>query len=239
MPSKIFEFCEDEEFGGWGWKPVNFPGANTAEAMGIVHDILEHFPRDRMLSEIEDELLALGASLHVRGEGYYASKTTGDARPAFQMAPELANILDRALFGDEKLRRFRPQRHRNEDLKEQIQCCVDLAFKSFFNRNSALTGEIPVRITEAIEDQFGSQAEMRARMAYWLLRGARQAKTRYRHRWGACMANAELSCFFSSAEATLEKRLKDMGDYGRIRITLRPKTHTIKVTPVSDPYDDY
>ena len=43
MIHKIFEWREDEEFGGEGWILKGYPSFNVANGNGIAHDTIEHF----------------------------------------------------------------------------------------------------------------------------------------------------------------------------------------------------
>jgi hypothetical protein len=74
MLSKTFEYRQD--FNGiLGFIPVNAPTLfDAGDGRLVAHDILEHF--SNTTCSWEDELLALGAMIHVRAnDGYFTSNT--------------------------------------------------------------------------------------------------------------------------------------------------------------------
>jgi len=72
MLTRTFEYREDND-GNVGFIPVNAPAMfNAGDGRIVAHDMLEHFTNTTC--SWEDELLALGAMIYVRGEyGYFTS----------------------------------------------------------------------------------------------------------------------------------------------------------------------
>lgn len=66
MRSKTWEFecAEHEEYGSNGWRLKGAPNADPLGGLAVAHDVLEHPLGGDM--GVEDELMALGASLFVR-----------------------------------------------------------------------------------------------------------------------------------------------------------------------------
>jgi len=64
-----FEVQEHEEYGGLGFKPKWFPGADPLSGMAVAHDILEHGRNED--GSTEHELMAFGAAMFIRTDGYY------------------------------------------------------------------------------------------------------------------------------------------------------------------------
>lgn len=66
MRAKTYAFeCQPhEEYGSNGWKLIGNPNADPLSGMAVAHDVLEHPPNGDM--GVEDELMALGASIYVR-----------------------------------------------------------------------------------------------------------------------------------------------------------------------------
>jgi hypothetical protein len=62
-----FEVAMHEDYGELGLRPKWYPTGDPLGGMAAAHDILEHFPNDD--GSTEGELMALGASLHVRQDG--------------------------------------------------------------------------------------------------------------------------------------------------------------------------
>lgn len=60
----IFECADHEDYGCTGWKLTSQPHADPLRGMAVAHDCLEHPINGNF--QVEDELLALGASLYVR-----------------------------------------------------------------------------------------------------------------------------------------------------------------------------
>jgi hypothetical protein len=73
---KSFIYKEDQEYGNLGWVELNAPDCfNTGDGRLVAHDTLEHFKPIYGNYSVEDELLALGASMYIRGEqGYFADR---------------------------------------------------------------------------------------------------------------------------------------------------------------------
>ncbi len=65
MLVKQFVCEEHEEYGSLGWREKDKPHFAPFQGLAVAHDCLEHFPDDG--PEIEHEMQALGAGLHVRG----------------------------------------------------------------------------------------------------------------------------------------------------------------------------
>lgn len=63
--SRNFVYEKDADFGNLGLRPAWMATGNTTSE--VSHDVLEHFGPNK-LNPIEDELMALGAMLAVRGE---------------------------------------------------------------------------------------------------------------------------------------------------------------------------
>lgn len=85
-----FTCAEHSEYGVNGWVLANMPAFEPLSGMGTAHDILEHWPND---DSTTGELLALGASMYVRGSDYFAMKDRAFTSPAYQCHGEIANLL--------------------------------------------------------------------------------------------------------------------------------------------------
>lgn len=85
MKAYTFTVERHENFGTNGFKP-NWYRGEPLGGMAVAHDILEHFPHDN--GSAENEYMALGASLLIRGD--YASDTNGTAEE--NIASDLSTI---------------------------------------------------------------------------------------------------------------------------------------------------
>lgn len=88
MTTYTFRVEENDEYGFTGLILEEAPSSYyPLTGMGIAHDILEHFPKDEGTEE--DELLALGAALYIRGNGNYWNQRIG---PEEQLAPDFVTL---------------------------------------------------------------------------------------------------------------------------------------------------
>lgn len=234
MPSRIFEYHKDLEPENCGWRPVNFPNGGTTDSATMVHDILEHFPRDPLLSDVEDEILALGASLHIR-EDYFGLKHGLNIGLTYKTAEDLVSLLGDVVFGDQVLQPLKSYQRRGSRLASYVEWCAQLGVFKFKTFNRGTDDDSEATATAAINERFGSEAELRKRLECWLLRGARQAKCRYRNRDGSAMWSDYLCSFFVLAERELEIKLALMRASGRVRVSLQPTTGKVSVSVVEDP----
>lgn len=159
---KTFEYREDPEFGSLGWVPKGAPRAfNSGDGVLVAHDILEHRPNTS--ASWEDELMALGAMIFVRGEqGYFSRQyVSGWDR---NMSVDLARCFEFLNWQDKKLKPLRTVTI--DGIDDDIDSAIQMARK---------------------EADCKSTAYDRKAMKSWLRFGYRHAKRRYNNNGGrAC-----------------------------------------------------
>ncbi|GAC1605836.1 MAG: hypothetical protein NVS3B3_04490 [Aquirhabdus sp.] len=167
MIHTIFEWREDQEFGGEGWILKGFPNFNASTGRGIAHDTLEHFKGGD--GSLADEMLAFGAMLHIRGEsGWFESLPTIDNRLEAQMGFDIARFLQELRWGNVYLRKP-PRTYRLKD--------ADLEYALYDIVNEG------VKVANCERDE---DAEMfqpgfaTANMIHWMRVGYRKAIRRFK-----------------------------------------------------------
>lgn len=213
MPSRIFEYTYDEEFESYGLRMINMPHFNVGDGLTCAHDLLEHFPNDK--GEVEDELMALGASLHVRDNDSYGKYTGSRYNAAENLSGDLAylgNYLNgrSLLMAPPKARRLN---NCNEDIEQTIQEAVRLA-----------------KIEIDAMDLYDTEWFDRKKLEGWLRHGYRRARRRYQTpSWRMCG-------FFMHVRDQIDQVVKYMGRGERIRVTAYPVYNKLFI---SEPYWEY
>jgi len=214
-----FTVREDEEFGGQGLKLNGLDWISPTSGMGAAHDMLEHFPGDN--GTMEEEMMALGAMLFVRGETYNGM-IGGLYSVAENMASDFRNFND-YFQADNRTGRLRypgiTRKLRDFDHLEDIITEMVCTVRNMFADEEE---QIPAWINDA---------DIRG----WMRRGYRKARRRYR-----CLRvpHYELPSLFRGLEQDLDKHLQraELGDRFTVDIHLRNCSWTVK--QVHPEYDD-
>lgn len=158
---KVFICEKHEEYGTLGWRPESNPGFDPLSGMAVAHDTLEH-ARDTTES-VADELQALGAMIHVRGQAYFARLGKVNTQPSYHMSSELLDMLRKISAGE-----ISPiEDHRATECAE-ISAELDALIEYIRAENQA-------EYNEAIEISEDTIRNIRA----WVTIGYRKAKKRY------------------------------------------------------------
>lgn len=156
----VFVVERHEEYGELGFKPKWMPVADPLGGMAVAHDILEHIKNDD--GSTEHELLALGSSMWIRGDGcYYDAKglaCNDEAKYIGYAFPELFRIHEQE-HGGGHIRFFR---NVYGDLRERCERVVHEGNK---------------RLREDEMEPLGTQDQRMARN--WLAEGYRRARRRF------------------------------------------------------------
>jgi len=95
-----FECAEHQDYGTLGWRMVTQPNFDPLTDMALPHDMMEHRARDT--GTVEEELQALGASLHVRNmEQFYVDMGQANPDPAVNIASDFPTLFNQYLAGRE------------------------------------------------------------------------------------------------------------------------------------------
>lgn len=169
MPTYEFEKQYNDDFGSYGWlirgAPLTYyPISGT----GVAHDIIEHQPGDS--GTVEEELMALGAALYVRGNGNYWARS--EVPPGGQVGSDLSNDLAFKYGGVEEGIASPSRTHKLEDFAEEWikQALVD-AQKEFEYHAQFYSNEL--------EEFHANVADYLQKVPGWLRIGYRKAKKRY------------------------------------------------------------
>ena len=177
-----FVVAKHEDYGELGLRPVWYPTGDPLSGMAAAHDILEHWPHDN--GDTEGELMALGASCWIRGDGGYHN---GYRRYDSVRDPstDIPDVWDRTIEREGGI----------------IQSCGLVRDSTALDMGRNIIAEGFKEIRERSERTCWPSKETRERMARWIARGYVRVQHRYRHViGGAC------------AMAGLFKRIQDAAD---------------------------
>lgn len=168
MSLMIFEWREDEEFGGYGWIAKGYPNFNITAPGNFGHDCIEHFPRGLQRGPAIDELLALGARWRIRVDGGWWWQQR------FWMTPEES-------FGGELHTILRNVGHTNMELPAprntpEAFCADDILTEAVRIINS----EYEQDISDGLERKLDVDSELIVNMGKWLQVGYAANEARFR-----------------------------------------------------------
>lgn len=207
---------EHEDHGTLGWVLANMPAFDPLQGMAVAHDILEHWPND---DSTTGELLALGASIHVRNTQYSTRRreefarryggrgiiTEETVRPSFNGAGEVAELLYKIACGQWQPLRDYPTKFVRRGLSEfAFEECVHyvrLVRRELYERGDDDT----VRLT---------QRDAR-NVLCWLATGYQRAVRRYKG-----ISEYELIATFEAIENAADKALKDAEENDELHVSL-------------------
>lgn len=218
MITRTFIVEKHEEYGNVGLRPEGVPHADPLTGMAIAHDILEHFHRDD--GSQEAEFMALGASLFVRGEGYFAQRGSNSTDPAEHLSGEFGLIYDALCQRSEPTTVRDPGRTTKleDDLEELLDRMFMKARKEFFDSHEEESERRYLREPQA------------TRMRGWFRRGYRKAIKRYKE-IDPCLNTCALSSLFIDIQKEADLALKRFDWEGqRVTIAVSPRNSTVKVT---------
>lgn len=119
------EYGRDEEYDDTGLRPVG-SDFNYFES-GIAHDLLEHVSHDRGANS---ELLALGASLYVRGiGGWFAKERIYHPTWESNISADIARTMELAFYESVEFEKVKSSR--KTDYDEDIDMAIDEAYNNF------------------------------------------------------------------------------------------------------------
>jgi len=212
-----FEIKEHEEYGGKGLAMVGRDWADPFAGMAAAHDMLEHFPKDD--GSTEHELMALGASYHVRDESnYYAAKGQLRTSPGYNWSGDLAEQNNYMIQrGDGEYLRDPPRTTREDEYFEsEIETAIGEARKDFD------PGDLPGLLKKS----------QQWKIYGWMRLGYRRAKRRYA-KSNRCFL---LSCFME-IERLADQFIKYGEEGQRCKIIAEPRRGDARLIEL--PYGEY
>lgn len=165
MIRRSFVWDFDDEMGFDGWAMVGGPKYFwPAHGHGLAHDVMEHFKSDQ--SRPEDELMALGALMHVRG---YQTFIRSAAPLPRIVADEVLSLARESIEEHTEWLDPGPWRHgRVSGWVEDDMLEIGEMYSAAINDPDE--NELPKRL--------GTDEQVR-RVKGWLLKGWRRARKRY------------------------------------------------------------
>ena len=179
MPTYEFEKQYNDEFGSYGWLLRGAPSTYfPILGMGVAHDILEHQPGDN--GTVEEELMALGAALYIRGNGDYWGRGGSKIPPGDHLASDISNDLAFKYGGvDEGIASPGRTKKLDDFVEEWIAQAVDGTKKEFEYHAQYYSNEL--------EEFHANVADYLKKVPGWLRIGYRKAKKRYKvSPWDLC-----------------------------------------------------
>lgn len=220
---------EDEEYGTYGWVPKVNPKFNAMQGFGVAHDVMEH--TDLVSGSLEEEMLAFGAMLYIRGEGGWWWNSMNPSA-AYQMKDDIAQFT-RDTFYQKGMGCVlaKPKRTLHIDHESDIEEIVASAWR-------AVRAEF-----EYDPEDFRAfrhhNLDYRKRLAGWIRRGYQECKRRYMgHKgWHLCDVFREITAKVDSLKHM------ELGEelHITLKITEREVTPVFEVLRLEDLYaeEDY
>jgi hypothetical protein len=166
MLTRTFEYREDND-GNLGFIPVNAPAMfNAGDGRIVAHDMLEHF--SNTTCSWEDELLALGAMIYVRGEYGYFTSNRYEPEWEVHLASDLLQVMgfvsNNRQLHDVKVRD-------TNGVGEGIDHAIAIAYSSMLDERMYIEDAYNI---EVIKQQLPL-------IRKWLIKGYNKANVRYRN----------------------------------------------------------
>lgn len=178
-----FVWAEDRELGGYGWVPKCNLDFNAMNGMGVAHDSMEH--GDLTAGTLEEEMLAFGAMLYIRGDGGYWWQSYR-CKASENMDGGIARFSREAFYARQCVLQ-KPKRSLHIDHETDIQEIVDAGWR-------ALRAEFEYEPNNWAEFK-RHNPEFKKRLAGWIRRGYQECKRRYNNipAWKLCDVFRQIS----------------------------------------------
>jgi hypothetical protein len=211
----IFVADIHEDLGTLGLRMEGRHWADPFGGIGVAHDLMEHFANDN--GSTEHELMAFGASIHVRNESmYYCMKGQLHSSPAENLSSDMPGQCSyRQQRGDPELLRRPGVTHKLDDWLEEI--LEDVRRKGY----KLARDELP----DAPRKWLAPDPEKR--FIGWMRNGYRKALLRHK----GC-DSATLCHLFSELEAKADRALQYADPGMRFRASFSPRARRISFTEI-------
>jgi len=221
MPTYEFEKQYNDEFGSYGWLIRGAPSTYfPILGMGVAHDILEHQPGDN--GTVEEELMALGAALYIRGNGNYWRGSR--IPPGGHLSGELSNDLAFKYGGVDDGIASPGRTYKLEDFAEEwIAQALEGTKKEFEYHAQYYSNEL--------REYRANTKDYLKKVPGWLRIGYRKAKRRY-----SKVAPWDLCTIFSKIEKDSDKYI-DMAEDGDLFVVQLDTNRLECTTRLESKYD--
>lgn len=155
-----FKIAEHEETGHIGLQALFMEGAEPRDGHGCAHDIMEHFRGLELNSNTE--LMAIGAMLHVRGEGGFFRSNMFNNCPGYIIYGDIVSLKSESYKWGEITSPGRTTRINDEEIEYWIEKGINKA-------------------AQELRDNWETHvsSEWRSNVRGWLRKGYRKAYKRY------------------------------------------------------------
>lgn len=215
---KTFEFvcAEHPEYGSNGWRLKSQPDFDPLGGMAVAHDCLEHFTDS---AEPADEFLALGASMYVRDESYYAHHGKVETSPGVHVASDLPDIMRHVTVEGYGL----PPAPKTKRTDYHLENYIDRMYQEYRRNIREEYDKHDLRLSTETQRSIRS----------YLRIGYRRAERKYGGR------RYEAQSLFCHIEEEADKYLKHAEEGAVLKIRVDFRNLTAKVRFEEYPEDDY
>lgn len=178
---------EDQEHGGHGWIPKLNPSFNAMQGFGVAHDVMEH--TDLISGTLEEEMLAFGAMLYIRGEGGWWWSSIRGTSPAGNMKYDIAKFSHDVFYAkDRGCILGKPKRTLHTDCESDIEEIVQQSWRT-------LRAEFEYDDPEDWKTFTRRNPNWRKYLTGWIRRGYQECVRRYKgHKaWHLCDVFREIT----------------------------------------------
>lgn len=211
-----YRWRKDKDCGEYGWLDVNAPDHfNVCDGRLIAHDVLEHIGV-RTDNTNEDEIMALGAAVFVRGlTGMLNNDYTGKGWKE-TIAKDLCQEFNNIANGDQKFKPPVTHKLYCDDTDDELKEAVEMAAKDYVREYE---GKMPSR-------------KIRKGVLSFLRIGYRRAEKRYKKSYWA----ADL---FREIREEVDRLTKYTDEFSsELKITLNLKEMKVRIE-LNEIYEEY
>ncbi len=200
----VFTCDRHEEFGSNGWRLKTQPDFDPLGGMAVAHDILEHFPGGD--GSPSDELMALGASLHVR-DGYHQNGSAG-----YNIGGDLPELMRHVFYENMSLRPAPITKPCDAEVEAEISAALDVLETDL----EYWSDDQEIRTT--IKRYY---ADMRG----WMRLGYRKAKKRFKG-----LRRDQIQSLFYTIEHEADRVLKMAEEGAELTVSVTLSSLSAKIT---------
>ena len=216
MIRNVFEWRQDEEYGGEGWIMKGKPNFNASTGNGIAHDCLEHFRNDG--DDLDAEMRAFGSMLWIRVEtGWFFNNGRGTLSAADNLGSDIARFLEQMQHGELNLPKPGRTARLDDCMEDEIEAVIIEALKM-------ANAEMQCNADEDYQPAPFERGWETDRMIGWMRIGYRKCAQRWKHSDAHSVAYA-----FDQIRALVHKQYKDgqLGD--ELHIAVCPRRAHVEV----------
>lgn len=230
MPSLTFKWALDDDFGEFGWVPIDQPKFNASRGMGVAHDTLEHF--DVASGTLEEELMAFGSIFYIRVQsGHLMERNPYSTSPGEVLAGDLSRFLTDQWYQGRNAQVIQTHPGRPRHLPD-LESDLDESVTATMRMLADDLGD------DAMREFRQANPNVRKDLRRWIRAGYWKCKAKYGSAPGWRLAEA----FDTIAREVDALKHNDEGDELRVTVRLAKANHapTVKVTAIrlEDRYSD-